>query len=271
MKYKIVCTDFDDTLLKDDNTISEYTINTINKYIAKGGTFLINTGRMMSSIVPRARNLKLKGKIIGYQGAMIYDLDKSEIIYLEPIPNIDAVNLLKFLESENLIINIYINDTLYYKDVTEQSISYETISNVKGVCLSRVLSDYVLENKVSPTKILAFATPEQVSKLIEDINLKFKNKFFCCCSKPYFFEALKFGVNKGTAIKIIADGLNIKMSEVMAFGDSLNDVPMLKVAGISFAVENGSLDAKKAAMKVCESNNDDGVAKTIEKYCLDEK
>ncbi|MCL1901779.1 MAG: Cof-type HAD-IIB family hydrolase [Firmicutes bacterium] len=268
MKYKIVCTDFDDTLLRDDNTISKYTMNTINRYVEKGGIFLINTGRMMASIIKRAKELGLRGKIVGYNGAMIYDLDTDKIIYKEPIDYKDAADLLKILEELNLVIHIYIEDTLYYKEKSEYTKDYEKVCNVKGVCLNKVLSEYILEKKVNPTKILAFAEPELVAKLIQKSAEQFENKFFCCSSKPYFFEALKFGINKGTALKVIADSLNIKMEEVMAFGDSLNDHPMLEVAGLSFAVKNALEETKKVAMFVCESNNEDGVAKTIQRYCL---
>ena len=268
MKYKIVCTDFDDTLLRDDNTISKYTMDTINKYIEKGGIFLINTGRMMASIVKRARELGLKGKIVGYNGAMIYDLDTDKIVYKEPIDYKDAADLLKTLEELNLIIHIYIEDALYYKENTERSRNYEKISNVSGVCLNKVLSEYVLENKVNPTKILAFAEPETVTELIKKSKEILPDKFFCCSSRPYFFEALKFGINKGTALKVVADSLNVKMEEIMAFGDSLNDNPMLEAAGFSFAVKNATEETKKAAKFMCESNNEDGVAKTIERYCL---
>jgi len=268
MRYKIVCTDFDDTLLRDDNTISKYTIDIINKYVNKGGVFLINTGRMLASIVKRAKVLNLRGKIVGYNGAMIYDLDADKIIYKEPIDYKDAAELLKFLEEHNLTIHVYIDDTLYYKEETEYSKNYEKVSDVKGVCINKVLSEYILKNKVNPTKILAFAEPELVTKLIQKSAEQFENKFFCCSSKPYFFEALKFGINKGSALAVVANSMNIKMKDVIAFGDSFNDIPMLLAAGLSFAVQNAGEETKAAAKFVCESNNEDGVAKTIEKYCL---
>lgn len=271
MKYKIVSTDFDDTLLRDDNTISPYTKQTIEKYIAAGGTFIINTGRMIASIAKRVRELGLKGKVIGYQGAMVYDLDAEQTIYYKPINYSIAAKLLKKLEKLNLLINIYINDTLYYKESTDYSQNYEKMVDVKGVATKIDLSEYILGNKINVTKILVYTEPELVLKLISETDKEFEGLIYSCYSKPYFYEALAYGVNKGTACKFVADSLNVSMKDVITLGDSLNDVPMLEMAGLSFAVANGQPEAKAAADFVCESNNDDGVAKIIEKYCLSEK
>lgn len=268
MKYRIVSTDFDDTLLKDDGTISPYTKKVIEKYIAAGGVFMINTGRMIASIVKRAKDLNLKGKVVGYQGAMIYDLDNEKIIYHNPIDYKTAYELIKKMEAVKSVLHIYIDDVLYYKKVSEFSKAYENVSNVQGVELNEDLSEYVLKNKSSVTKILLCAEPDKVKGLIKETEEEFKDKIYCCCSKPFFFEALKGDSNKGLACKFIADSLNIDMAEVLAFGDGINDIPMLKMAGLSFAVENASEEAKAAADFVCESNNNDGVAKTVEKYCL---
>jgi len=270
MKYKIVSTDFDDTLLRDDNTISPYTRKVIERYIAAGGVFIINTGRMVASVIKRAEDLNLKGTIIGYQGAMIYDLDKEKTIYHNPIDYQTAYKLIKKLELLGLNLHIYIDDVLYYKKTSEFSKVYENISNVKGIELNEDLSGYVLKNKSGITKVLFHAEPDVVKKLLKETEEEFKETIYCCSSKPYFYEALKYGSNKGIACKFVADSLGIDMKEVIAFGDSQNDIPMLKMAGLSFAVENALPEAKAAAGFVCESNNDDGVAKTIEKYCFSE-
>lgn len=268
MKYKMVSTDFDDTLLRDDNTISPYTRKVIEKYISAGGVFMINTGRMVSSIVKRAKELNLKGKAVGYQGAMIYDLEQEKIIYHNPLDYQTAYKVIKKFESLDLVVHVYIDDKLYYKELTEFSEGYEKISDVKGIALNEELSEYVLKNKLSVTKVLAHSEPDVVAKLLKETEKEFGGSVYCCRSKPYFLEVLKFDSNKGLACKFIADSLGIGMEDVLAFGDSNNDIPMLKMAGLSFAMENGLEEAKAAAKAVCESNNDDGVAKMIEKYCL---
>ena len=268
MKYKIVSTDFDDTLLRDDNSISEFTKTIVQKYIKNGGTFLINTGRMIASIAKRAKEFGFSGKVVGYQGAMIYDLDKDEIIYHKPINCESAVKLLKRIETMGFNINMYIDDKLHYNHSSDYTRTYERISDIVGVEVGDDLSGYVLKNKVNVTKILVYTDPAIVKRLIKEINEELKGLFYCCYSKPFFFEAMAPGVNKGTACKYVADSMKIDMQDVIALGDSLNDVPMLEMAGLSFAVANAQSLAKGAADFICESNNDDGVAKVIEKYCL---
>ena len=76
------------------------------------------------------------------------------------------------------------------------------------------------------------------------------------------------GVNKGTALLKAAAILGVRQEEVMAIGDSENDLPMLRAAGLGVCMENGVQSAKDAAGAVVPSNNDAGVAYAIETFVL---
>ena len=80
-----------------------------------------------------------------------------------------------------------------------------------------------------------------------------------------FVDVHKKGVNKAEAVRFLCEKEGISTDEVMAFGNTENDVPLLKMAGLSFAVANADEVAKKAASHLCRSNEEDGVAKEIEK------
>ena len=71
INYPLIVTDFDGTLVKADGTISEETKNSITEYIQNGGHFVISTGRMPAGILPRARELGLKGMLSCGQGSVI--------------------------------------------------------------------------------------------------------------------------------------------------------------------------------------------------------
>ena len=81
-------------------------------------------------------------------------------------------------------------------------------------------------------------------------------------------ECVAAGADKGTALKKIADGYGIAMSEVIAMGDSFNDVAMIKAAGLGVAMGNACEPIKKLADITAPTNNADGVAEIINKYCF---
>ena len=93
-------------------------------------------------------------------------------------------------------------------------------------------------------------------------------KYTVVRSTPYFLEFLNKEVNKGTGVKLLADHLGVKQEEVMTFGDAENDLDMIVYAGMGVAMANGFEEVKEAANYITDSNEEDGVAKAIEKFVL---
>ena len=81
-------------------------------------------------------------------------------------------------------------------------------------------------------------------------------------------DALFLGTTKATALSLLADILKIDSSEIMAMGDANNDIEMLQFAGLGIAMGNASDHVKSLADAVTVSNEEDGVARAIEKYIL---
>jgi hydroxymethylpyrimidine pyrophosphatase-like HAD family hydrolase len=74
------------------------------------------------------------------------------------------------------------------------------------------------------------------------------------------------GISKAGSLQTICDILNIKREEVIAFGDAQNDISMIEFAGMGVAMGNACEELKAAADEITLSNNDDGIAHTLEKY-----
>ena len=87
-------------------------------------------------------------------------------------------------------------------------------------------------------------------------------------SQPVIYEAMPLGTTKATALSRLAEILNIEPSEIMAMGDANNDIEMLQFAGLGIAMGNASNYVKSLADDVTASNEEDGVARAIEKYIL---
>lgn len=82
------------------------------------------------------------------------------------------------------------------------------------------------------------------------------------------FEVVNVGVNKGKALKFLADKLNITKEEIIAIGDNENDCPMYEVAGLKVAMGNAEETIKELADYITLTNDENGVAETIERFVL---
>ena len=87
-------------------------------------------------------------------------------------------------------------------------------------------------------------------------------------SAPYFLELMPFGVSKGSMLPLLLDKLGVNRDELIAFGDNYNDMTMIGYAGMGVAMGNGEPEIKKIANYVCKSNDEDGIAETLQKFVL---
>jgi hypothetical protein len=87
-----------------------------------------------------------------------------------------------------------------------------------------------------------------------------------CFSLPILLEVHPAGVSKGTALREVANILNIPMQAILAFGDGNNDLEMLRYAGIGVALENATPELKNAANYVVPSNNEEGPARFLREF-----
>lgn len=269
MRYPLIATDMDGTLLGSDLNLSNYTKDVIKRYINAGGTFVVSTGRMYASFYNTARRLGLDdGIVIAYQGAYMKDSRSNELIYHKTLSVGTARQILARLEIENVPIQIYFDDKLYVKRRTKETMEYERVCEVEATELNAKLSDYIAENNIELTKILVIAEEEKTQSFFRTYPAVFGQHAGFHVSRPCFFEVVAKGSDKGSAVKYLCKKTGLTANDVITFGDNYNDVSMLEFAGLSFAVENANDAAKKAAKQICPSNDDDGVAKMIEKYCL---
>ena len=123
----LIVSDFDGTLVKADGTISPKTRENIRRYIEDGGIFAISTGRMPAGILPRVKDLGLKGVVCCGQGSAIVDIESNEVLLEGNIPNDVAVKICEKMEDMGLHIHVY---TLweYYSNMDDDALKmYERI------------------------------------------------------------------------------------------------------------------------------------------------
>ena len=266
MKYKVIALDFDGTILRSDGTVSERTKKAINDFKEKGGKVFLCTGRMFNSIRVEADKVGLSGDIYCYQGAALYDSKTGARKTHTPISNKYLIDICKYFEERNLYFQTYLDDIVFCQKFTEAGdYYYKNFSKGARVATGIPLSEYLTKHPESrPTKILAILNPDEVLGHIDALNEKFGTSVQAMCSNPEFLEVVSNRAGKGNAILNYCKQCGVDVDECIAFGDSINDISMIKTAGVGVAVENARDELKEVADYVCPSNDNDGVAEVIE-------
>jgi Cof subfamily protein (haloacid dehalogenase superfamily) len=114
------------------------------------------------------------------------------------------------------------------------------------------------------------ADPDTLTRISQTLPAQYREEFTVVQSAPIFLEFLNKESNKGVGVKAIADHMGIRAENVICMGDAENDHHMIEYAGLGVAMENAMEQTKHIADIITASNNDDGVAKVIEKYVLNQ-
>lgn len=248
---KMIITDLDFTILHTDKSISTYTQDVFKRCADYGIMTAIATARYYIGAEKFIEVLKPDYEITT-DGTMTYHNNEFLFGY-----GFDVA-------TTNSIIN----------EITSLNPSYElTVATDKGVYWN---SEYISESPVLHKAVYNdYSMPliECAYKIVAELPEKemaerIADKY--CCNMITYRGENRYGfiqknAGKIQAISALAKSLNINMSEIIAFGDDLNDIEMLSHCGHGIAVSNAVDEVKKIADYITESNDDDGVAKFIEK------
>jgi len=267
-RIKLVAVDLDDTLLRDDLTISEHTQEILRRVRESGVVVTISTGRMLPSARPYAEQLGFDVPIITYQGALVKSVFSGEVIYECPLNEDVARLVIQYGRKKGIHVNFYLEDKLYVERVTPVGEHYERLA---GVPFTRVSDLEELLEAGLPYKLLLIQEEQLIGQSLQELREILQKEGLdahLTISKPTYLEVNHTQATKGTALKKLADWLGVSREEVMACGDSFNDLEMLDFAGCSVAVANAYPEVRSKAKYITASNNEDGVAQALEKLVL---
>lgn len=266
MAIKLLAVDLDDTLLDKSSQVSPRCREAIKKAVEKGVTVTVATGRMYAAALPFARQLELDVPIITYNGALIKSSLSGEVFFEQALDQAVAADVLTLFRERGWYIQVYVGDQFYIAEPNERSRAYEELTKVKAIPVGEDLysmSEHVL-------KMLSLANENEIQEISRVIQDKFKGKVFAPISRPTYLEIVHPSINKGRSLDFLASRLGITRNEVMAIGDSNNDLDMIEYAGLGVAMGNALPHVKAAANAVTLANDEDGVADAIYKYILAE-
>lgn len=240
---KLIALDMDGTLLNADLEISDMNRQAIAKAVDKGVGVMLSTGRWLDFCYPYAASLNLDSYLVTVNGGEIWSASK-ELIE-------------RHVHASTLMEKMW-------------HIGYD-----KGARMWCVATDCIYNAGDRPDDFhkhewlkIGF-TSEDIDKLNEiRKELSSYDSLEITNSLPTNIEVNPVGVNKANGLQRVCKELGITMAEVMAVGDSLNDIKMIEQAGLGVAMGNAQDAIKEAADHMTDTNNNDGVAKAIERFIL---
>ncbi len=269
-QYKMLVTDLDDSLLDDRMAVAPVNRDAISRAVGAGVKVVLATGRMFRSALPYARELGLDTPLITYQGAYVRFPDSEKVLYHRPVPFETALELLERIEPMGYHTNVYIDDNLLVEKVTGAGRLYWKISGVKPVEVGN-LAGYLRRVRRDPTKVLVVSEEKNLNRLLDELSGVFAGKLHITKSKPYFLEFMHPQATKAVALREVAAYYGIGREEIIAVGDSYNDLEMLDYAGLGVVVANAREEIKARADYVTRANTDGGVAGVIGRFIFNEE
>ncbi len=270
MNYKLLVIDVDGTLIDSQGSVSSSDIEAINKAVAKGVKIALSTGRVPRACGQLLKDLNLNGCHIFFDGALVIYPDTNQTIYTQNINREHVTGVVDFVRSSDTYLELYTIDKFFAEKANWTD---EIHKEFFGISIDLEDLDYIsLNNDILKMETIA-KTPIEFEKA-DLLKQQFRDvlRFSIARSPAFpgvdFINILHPGASKGNALVKLAEHLGIHLDQVVAVGDGLNDISLIKKAGVGIAMGNAFSEVKQVADGITASVGGGGVARVVEKYFL---
>lgn len=270
---KMVAFDLDGTLLNAKKEMSDHTREVLNQAIAQGVVVLPATGRPLVGVPQELKEFPGIDYAVTANGARVVNVKTGETVFESSVPVESAIKILDVFDDYNCHEEIFIEGASYanlhcmthLEDYfREESMVGYTLRTRKFVESVRAK---VLESNLPLDKVQAFFHDDEEFQKAKSQLDKIEG-VVATTAMGNNWEVNRKGTDKGNALLGLGKVLGIERDEIMACGDGMNDYEMIKKVGFGVVMENGAEELKKIADHITVSNNEDGVAKAIERFVL---
>lgn len=277
MPYRIIALDIDGTLARNDKTISPKTIETLLLAQQKGLKIVLATGRPTPGVRHIVDQLHLKrygGYVLAFNGGRIYDCATDDLLHSVSLPP----DVIPYLYNKSKLHKDFVIISYKGDEIVTESPEYPYVmhaSYINRMPLHQV-PDFVAETTYPLPKCMIVGNPEPLHDLELEIQADlqrhespvFPNRIGVFRSEPFFLELVPAGIDKAQCLDILLNKIGYKREELISCGDGFNDISMIRYAGLGVAMQNAQQCVKDAADIITCSNEEDGVAKIVQKYFL---
>ncbi len=268
--YKLAVFDLDGTLLNNEHAISKENLEAINMLLENNIKVIIATGRSNELLKVYIKALNITEDIITCNGTVIGHPFKDTMLYEDNVPKEEVRKALKMcLEYDHQFL-VYTS-----KAIVARKKDFEMFTKEKNADIFKEYNpNYILITDINEiidnynvNKVLIIERDEE--KYIELTN-RVKNYTNVAHTQSFksYVDIGPLNNSKGNAVKILCKQFGIKLEEVIAFGDQMNDISMISIAGFGVAMGNAKDEVKEIADFVTLTNDENGVAYAIKTQIL---
>ena len=276
MEIKAVFFDIDGTLVNDSRTVLKSTEQAIHSLKQQGILVGLATGRGPFFVQSFMEQLDLDFAVT-YNGQYIFSKDK--VISAKPIDKTSLRHLIQYARQHKIEISFgtksgvvgskimsfgmskFSQWTSHFVPKKMTHLVNKSFNNVISKALPQQQDDLLKSIQEPIYQVLMLATPKETQAIEVDFpDLKFTR------SSPFAADIVNQGMSKLEGIKLVGKEYGFDINQVMAFGDSDNDVEMLAGVGMSIAMGNGTSRVKEVAKHTTSSNSQDGIHKALEHF-----
>ena len=273
-EIRLIATDLDGTLLDSEKRFTPRTINAIRRAAENGVVFVPATGRSVRLVPDYIKGHDFVRHLITLNGARIIDLEKRKDIAVNVLDNGTALDIMEYMDGLPVIYECCFDNLnqmgaahkARIADYTVDEITFQMLLNERAQVpdLKQAVKKWG-----GPVQKVQFYFPDPAQK---PYYLELMQKAFpqisVVSSIVNNVEMTHQRANKGEALRTVCGYLGIEPAQAMAFGDDLNDIGMIRLAGIGVAMGNAYEAVKAEADIVAPTCDEDGVARVIEELCL---
>jgi Cof subfamily protein (haloacid dehalogenase superfamily) len=255
----LLISDMDGTLITKDFHLPKRNAIAIERFIKKGGSFSVATGRPEYALVKYLDTVKLNAPAIVYNGSVIYDINTNKTVWYACLPQI-LRKTLKIIMDEftDIGVEIYAKGCVYIVRQNEW-----TKNHVINESLNHKITD-VESTPIEWYKLLFACDNKRLQEVYEFTKTQVFDGFYFVFTNVMFLEVLPVGVSKGSALQKLAEMLGIMHNNIVAIGDYYNDIEILTAAGLGVVVKGAPDEVLAVANLTVGSCECGAVADTIE-------
>lgn len=271
---RMIGLDLDGTLLDSNKVFTGYSRKIIGEAIERGIIVLPATGRPVSGIPEEILEFPGMRYVLSSNGARVVDMKTGEVLYERLIPYEAGKKLMELLRRFDAVLEIYYDGVGYtniedLKRVEQYMPSAPMVQYIRNTRrpVEDVWEMYCREHRATDKIQALFADMDERAAAFAAVRKELP-EIQACGALSNNLEANGKGAEKGIALLKLGELLGIPAENIMACGDGSNDIAMIRDVGFGVAMANAIDEVKTAADYVTLSNDEDGVAKAIERYVL---
>ncbi len=275
MEIKLIAFDLDGTLLNSQKELLPEVLDELKRVKNLGVELVPVTGRFWEAVPKNVSGLDFINYAVTVNGAEVYDVKNSKVLSRADIPLKTAITIMRVFDGLPVFYDCIVNGMswmkrehyAHIKEFALDEVQYKMLRDLRNPVDD--IQEFLMSRGQNVQKMQLFTLDKNFrSELLRALPVIFPDNAISS-SVPNNVEVNDKNANKGAALKILSEKLNIAPENIMAFGDGLNDISMIKYAGIGVAMNNAEEDLKAAANYITENDCDHaGVAEAVKKFCV---